>query len=481
MDAKNFLRSIEREAIVAYTNKDGIIEYVNSNFCKISGYSKEELIGQDHRIVNSGYHSSDFFKELWSTILSGRVWVGEICNRAKDGSIYWVNSTISPSVVDGETVGFYAVRNDITLQKELEAENAELTRISNEIQKIGNIGGWSFILDSKKFTVTDQVMTILGVPGNLLLKLKDLDDLVPGENELKPSQFLRRVIEKSQSDMHIFKMISLRGVVTWIKVTASIINDEQGRPYKVSGIFQDISDITKAEEQAEVERRKSIHAAKLASIGEMSSSVVHEMNNPIASIQANLRMTLRYDDINEIKARLEKMEKPVDKLIKLADNLRQYSRGYKTLSEQKVCDVKSLIEKTLVFLEHRFNYSNVDLALEIEEGLQISCDASEMEQVIVNLLNNSIDSIEKLRTRWVKIEGTKLKGKVVLSFIDSGEGIPKEVRDHIFDSFYTTKDSQKGTGLGLGIVKDILEHHNATITIDEEDPNTKFVIEFNAV
>ncbi len=481
MDAKNFLRSIEREAIVAYTNKDGIIEYVNSNFCQISGYSKEELIGQDHRIVNSGYHSSEFFRDIWNTILSGKVWVGDICNRAKDGSIYWVNSTISPSIVNGEIVGFYAVRNDISLQKELEARNAELSRLSDEIQNIANIGGWSYIIESEKFIVTPQVKKILGVPENLSLRVRDLDELSTGKNPLKYTDFIKTVIETGESNTRTFKMISLKGIATWIKATASLVLDPLGKPLKVTGIFQDISAITIAEEQAELERSKSIHSAKLASIGEMSSSIVHEMNNPIASIQANVRMMKRLDDIDEIHSRLEKVEKPVDKLIKLAENLRQYSRGHKTMRQQIVCDVKELVENTLVFLEHRFNYSSIDMALEIEEGLKILCDPSEIEQVIVNLLNNSIDSIEKLRTRWVKIEGRRIKDKICLSFIDSGEGIPKEVRDHIFDSFFTTKDREKGTGLGLGIVKDIMTHHNATIYVDADDPNTKFVLEFKSV
>ncbi len=480
MDAKNFLRSVEREAIVAYTNKEGIIEYVNSNFCRISGYSKEELVGQDHRIINSGYHPKSFFAEVWSTILSGNVWVGEVCNRAKDGSLYWVNTTISPSIVDGEILGFYAVRIDITRQKELEAKNAELTRLSNEIQQVAHIGGWSFLLDTEEFVITNQVRAILGVPGDLEIRPQDIDELIPGNIANPFSRLFKRVLEEGIGAIETFKMISLKGVVTWVKVTASLQKNPQGRPFKISGIFHDISDLKKAEEQTELERRKSIHSAKLASIGEMSSSVVHEMNNPIASIQANLKTMLRLEDVAEIHERLEKMELPVDKLIKLADNLRQYSRGYKTLSDQRICKLSDLINRALIFLEHRFNYASVDVAVEIDESLCIKCDSSEMEQVFVNLLNNSVDAIEKLKTRWIKVEGKRVKNKLRVSFIDSGEGIPKQIREHIFDPFYTTKSREKGTGLGMGIVKDILNHHDATISVDSSDPNTKFVIEFEA-
>ncbi|MDA8792128.1 PAS domain S-box protein, partial [Bacteriovoracaceae bacterium] len=119
----NILNSIARTSIVAFTDIRGIITEVNDRFCEISKFSREELIGSDHRILSSGEHPKQFFKNLWGQIKSGRSWVGEIKNKAKDGSFYWVHTTINPTYnFHGELTGYIAIRNDITEQKFIEEQ-----------------------------------------------------------------------------------------------------------------------------------------------------------------------------------------------------------------------------------------------------------------------------------------------------------------------------------------------------------------------
>src|SRR5262245_22071690 len=165
--------ALDQSTIVAITDQRGIINYVNDEFCRISKYSRAELLGQDHRLINSGYHSKEFIRNLWTTIAGGRVWKGELRNRAKDGTIYWVDTTIVPFLdAEGKPYQYVAIRHEIT-QLKLAEEQIRLQTI--ELQRAAQL---SFIGELAAGLAHEIKNPLAGIQGavDILIRRRDAND-----------------------------------------------------------------------------------------------------------------------------------------------------------------------------------------------------------------------------------------------------------------------------------------------------------------
>lgn len=143
--------TLDQHSIISITDIAGRITFVNNKFCQISGYNAKELLGQNHRILKSDYHNDEFYKDMWNTISSGNTWQGVVCNKRKDGSLYWVESTILPMLDEqGKPYQYISARTDIT-------DSAQTTDRYSRSQQFARIGTWDWNIGSGELYWSDQI------------------------------------------------------------------------------------------------------------------------------------------------------------------------------------------------------------------------------------------------------------------------------------------------------------------------------------
>lgn len=257
-DLKNSIRegeyqhiTMDQHDIVSHTDVSGRITKVNEKFCEVSGYSREELIGQNHRILKSGFHPGSFYKELWDTISKGDVWHGMICNLKKNGEEYWVESTIVPFLDDkGKPYKYVSARTDVS---ELKVSKERLERS----QAYADIGTWDWNIRTNDLYWSDRVKQLYGYP----TELKDVvyDHFVkcihPDDREAVTNAVQACIEQGVKYDLE-HRVIWSDGSIHWMLERGDVVRSETGEPLHFLGVVQDITERVDAEQrQHEVEKR----------------------------------------------------------------------------------------------------------------------------------------------------------------------------------------------------------------------------------
>lgn len=233
------------------------------------------------------------------------------------------------------------------------------------------------------------------------------------------------------------------------------------------------------------QQKNLVWLGKLTMLGEMSASLTHEMNNIIFILNTKLSVLKKKISVTQIPASsvfmsdLEKLESVSARLSSIIKGVKVFSRKENAV-EKELVKVNKLLEDTLIFCLGRINLLGVELILDVEQGLNIKCSATLISQVLLNLIQNSLDAVEGQRDKWIKVS-VKRKGSLVeFSVQDSGHGIDIGIQEKILQPFFTTKDKGKGTGLGLSVSKSILDAHGGVFFYDSKEPHTRFVFSFPA-
>ncbi len=406
IDPLVLLRAIEQNpASIVITDPTGAIIYVNPRFCELTGYSRQEVLGQNPRVLKGDDGFTDY-RQMWRTLAAGKLWRGEFHNRKKNGDFFWELASISP-ILDqqGNITHFLAIKEDITERKQAEEE-----------------------LQQTVAQATQLSATLEFQNAEIDLQRQELDSAYQ-KLKATQSQMLQREKMASIGQLAAGVAHEINNPIGFVSSNLRTLDKYTKRLAGYVGLLEKSLQGSPAWDNLQVERKK----IKLDFLLEDTADLIEE------SLDGSERVR------------------------KIVQNLKTFSRVDQE-GEQST-DLNECLESTVAIVWNEIKYK-ATLEKDFAEIPELVCNPQELTQVFTNILVNAAQAIDK--DGRIKISSRYDEKNIIVSIQDNGSGIAEENLARIFEPFFTTKEVGKGTGLGMSISYEIIKKHGGEIQVQTE-------------
>lgn len=481
--------ALDAHSIVAITDIKGTITFVNKKFEEISGYTSHELIGKNHRLLNSGVHGIEFWKEMYHQVSHGDIWHGEVCNIAKDGSYYWVDTTIIPFMDEHKKpVSYIAIRTDITERKAIQDSLDEAMQLQKAI--FDNAGVAIIITD------TEGIITAFNNAAEKMVGYK-AEELI-GKHSLAIIHKLEEVVQRAQEfSLELGEVVEpgfkvfviktdkyLPNAYEWtyvhkdgseipVYLSVTALYDTDGNTSGYIGIASDILLFKVAEKQMMIAKEAAESSAQIKS--EFLATMSHEIRTPMNGVLGMLGL-LSHSTLDETQRHQVRVaSNSANSLLVLINDILDFSKveAGKMQLERIEFNLRDELEEFIEAISFRAQEKGLELILDTTHLSRTSVitDPGRLRQILTNLIGNAVKFTHagEILLTVILEEVDANTGRLRIDVRDSGIGIAQDKIGSLFETFAQADNSTTrkygGTGLGLAIVKKLCKLMDGTVWI----------------
>ncbi len=466
--------AMDQHAIISITDPDGLITYANERFCSVSGYAREELIGTSHRLINSGHHPREFFTNLWDTIRAGKVWDNQVCNRAKDGSLYWVHATVVPFLDEhGKPYQYVAIRTDITAHHALMERLKEQLHFVEELFEAIPLPVYVKDQQRRYQQVNPAFEQYFNIKREDILG-KTVYDLLTADGAAMHDAYDSSLFAGDELQSFEALIPTADGRQREGIYRKALLTRPDG---EVAGLVGTIADITERKmlERDALLAKEAAEAATRAK-SDFLANMSHEIRTPMNSILGMTDLALDTNLTAEQREYLTISKSSTEALLTIINDILDFSKieAGKLQIDATQFDLQDVVGSTIKVLAEQENSKRLEFACYVAPQVPayVVGDAGRLRQILMNLVGNAIKFTRQGEV-LVRVALQELHDDVAtlhFSVQDSGIGIPAAKQQAIFEAFEQADTSTTrhygGTGLGLTISSYLVSLMGGRIWVD---------------